>query len=245
MSTTAAAAPLVRTAPAVELVDVCSGYGATQVLRGVSLTVPESSITALLGPNGAGKSTLLKTVSGLIRPTRGAVRVRDADVTRWSANRRARRGLCHIPEGRAIFRNLTVRENLVMQANGGSEADAIEKASTAFPVLGKRLGQSAGTLSGGEQQMLALMRAYLHNDQVVLVDEPSLGLAPIIVDVIFEFLHTITQQGSALLLVDQFATRALAMASAVYVLNRGEVVFQGKAGELERSELFQRYLGDG
>ena len=147
--------------PALELRDVSGGYGHTTVLRGVNLTVPASSVTALLGPNGAGKTTLLKTVSGLLRPTAGSVLIDGHDVTKLSPSQRAARGVCHIPEGRGVFRGLTVRDNLIMQSVKGSEADAIERATEVFPILGKRLQQTAGTLSGGEQQMLAMARAYV------------------------------------------------------------------------------------
>src|SRR3954454_407110 len=172
---------------ALEVTGLTSGYGATTVLRDVSLTVAAGGVTALLGPNGAGKTTFLRTVSGFLRATAGTVKLEGADITRMASHRRFAAGLCHIPEGRGVFRGLTVRENLAMQAGKGNESDAIERASTAFPVLGRRLTQRVSTMSGGEQQMLAMAVAYVRSPKLVLVDEASLGLAPIIVDEIFEF----------------------------------------------------------
>ncbi len=229
---------------ALELRGIASGYGHSTILRGVDLTVEKGSVTALLGPNGAGKTTLLKTASGLIRPSVGTVHLDGADVTRLAPNQRAARGLCHIPEGRGIFRSLTVRENLVLQAEPGHEDEAIERCIAAFPILGDRLAQRAGTMSGGQQQMLAVSRAYARDPQLVLVDEASLGLAPIVVDEIFTFLAGIAAAGAALLIVDQFLARALAMAAKVYVLNRGEIAFCGTSEELQDGDVFRRYLGD-
>ena len=230
-------------APALELHGVSSGYGHTTILRDVSLTVPASSVTALLGPNGAGKSTLLKTVAGLLLPTDGRVLLGGDDVTSLRPNRRNQRGLCLIPEGRGIFRSLTVRDNLVLQSVKGTEAESIARAVEAFPVLGERLGQLAGTLSGGQQQMLAMASAYVRSPSLILVDEASLGLAPIVVDAIFEFLEDVTRAGAALLLVDQFVTRALEMATTAYVLRRGEIVFAGTSAELLGADVFEQYLG--
>jgi branched-chain amino acid transport system ATP-binding protein len=219
------------------------GYGRTEVLRGIDLDVDAGSVVALLGANGAGKSTLLKTISGLLHPTAGTVELFGDDVTRESTARRANRGLCHIPEGRGIFRSLTVRENLELQSIPGRSRETLERAVATFPVLGLRLGQQAGTMSGGEQQMLAIARAYARQPKLVLVDEASLGLAPLIVDEIFGFLSSITKQGASLLIVDQFVARALDMASRAYVLNRGTITFDGTAEELRKGDVFERYLG--
>jgi branched-chain amino acid transport system ATP-binding protein len=232
------------TAPALALSGVTSGYGETVILRDVDLEVPAGSVVALLGPNGAGKTTLLRTVSGLLFPTAGLVTMDGVDITRLPTHLRARRGLCHIPEGRAIYRSLTVRENLAMQTSKGREAEAIERAAEAFPILGDRLDQHAGTMSGGQQQMLAMARAYIADPRLILVDEASLGLAPIVVDAIFSFLARITAEGSSLLIVDQFVARALAMASHAYVLNRGQIIFSGTPKELEDGDVFQQYLGE-
>ncbi len=232
--------------PALQLTGIVAGYDRTTVLRNVSLTVPANSVTALLGPNGAGKSTLLKTVSGLIRPTAGTVEVYGTDVTRLAPNRRtAKSGLCHIPEGRAVYKRLTVRENLVMQAARGEEARAIELAGQAFPRLGQRLHQAAGTLSGGEQQMLAMARAYVRDQRLILIDEASLGLAPMLVDEIFRFLQDqlVKERGVAILIVDQFAHRALAMADTVYVMRRGTIAASGSADQMRDDDIFSHYLG--
>jgi branched-chain amino acid transport system ATP-binding protein len=229
--------------PALELRNVKSGYGHTTVLRGVSLEVPAGSVTALLGPNGAGKTTLLKTVSGLLRPAQGTVVMNGDDITRLPPHRRTSLGLCHIPEGRGIYRSLTVRDNLVMQSEKGHESEAAERATSAFPILGERLNQLAGTLSGGQQQMLAVARAYVRDPQLVLVDEASLGLAPLVVEEIFAFLHDLAARGAALLIVDQFVTRALNMASRAYVLTRGEITFAGSSEELLARDVFHDYIG--
>jgi branched-chain amino acid transport system ATP-binding protein len=222
---------------------VHAGYGTTTVLRDVSLRVPAGAVTALLGPNGAGKTTLLRTISGFLRAASGRIDFGGEDVTRLHPHRRAALGLCHVPEGRGVFRGLSVRENLLMQAGRGSEQDAVDRAASAFPILGERLGQQAGTLSGGQQQMLAMAAAYVRDPSLVLIDEASLGLAPIIVDEIFDFLERRTAEGAALLIVDQFVTRALEMASTAYVLHRGTIAFAGTADELLRGDVFERYLG--
>ena len=230
-------------APALELRSVESGYGETVVLRDIDLTVAASSVVGLLGPNGAGKSTLLKTVSGVLRPSKGSVWLHGSDVTTTPVHERARDGLCHIPEGRAIYRSLSVRENLVMQAPKGQEAAAIDTAGEVFPILRERLSQQAGTLSGGQQQMLAMAAAYVRDPRLVLVDEPSLGLAPIVVDSLFERLELLRTRGVAILVVDQFVQRVLGMADHVYVLNQGRIDYSGTPDGLTSNELFQRYLG--
>jgi branched-chain amino acid transport system ATP-binding protein len=230
---------------ALEVIGVTGGYAHTTVLRDIDLVVKSGSVTALLGPNGAGKSTLLKTISGLLRPSAGRVVLAGDDVTTLPANRRAQRGLCHIPEGRGIFPSLSVRENIELQAKPGEERAALERCVAAFPILGERLAQRAGTMSGGQQQMLAMARAWARRPELVLVDEASLGLAPIIVDEIFEFLGSLTNAGASLLIVDQVVARALAMASHAYVLNRGRIVFAGPPEVLQQGDVFQRYLGTG
>lgn len=230
------------TAPALRVQDLSVGYGTTTVVRGVSLEVRPGSVCALLGPNGAGKTTLLKSISGLLKPLGGSVHLFGEDVTEQSVEARSRQGLCSIPEGRGIYRSLTVRENLVMQAPRRKEALALERATAAFPKLGERLRQQAGTLSGGEQQMLSLASAYVRDPRLIVVDEASLGLAPIIVDAVFEFLGQLADTGTSMLIVDQFAPRALALASHGYVLRRGELVYSGSAAELSTPDVFDRYL---
>jgi branched-chain amino acid transport system ATP-binding protein len=222
---------------------VTAGYGGTTVLRDVDLTVPDSSVVALLGPNGAGKTTLLRVASGLLPPWQGRLLVDGEDVTGRPPHTLAGRGVCHVPEGRGVFPPLTVAQNLELFSPPGQERESRERAVEAFPILGARLNQVAGTMSGGQQQMLALARSYVTNPHVVLLDEVSMGLAPIIVDEIFEFLERMAKQGTALLLVEQYATKALAIADYVYILGRGTVTFAGDAAELEGEDVFQRYLG--
>jgi len=232
------AAPL-----ALELRQVTGGYGRTTVLRDISITVPASGVTALLGPNGAGKTTLLRMVSGFLRPSSGSIHLFGDDVTNVAAYRRFQAGLCHIPEGRGVFRSLTVRENLIMQSRKGEEADATSRACAAFPILGRRINQTAGTLSGGEQQMLSMASAHVRSPRLILVDEASLGLAPLIVDQIFGFMERVAKEGGALLIVDQFAVKALALAQTAYVLSRGSITYSGSPKELGEAELLSHYMG--
>ena len=215
-----------------ELQHITAGYGETTVLRDVSITVPDSAVVALLGPNGAGKTTTLRVASGLLRPQEGVVALDGDDITRLGPYQRVRRGLCHIPEGRGIFPSLTVRENLILDSAKGKEAEAFERATETFPVLGTRQRQIAGTLSGGEQQMLALVRAYVSNPKVVLVDEASLGLAPLVVDNIFQFLEKLANEGVALLLVEQYVSRALALGERRLPVEPGQ---HRVLGSLERA----------
>jgi branched-chain amino acid transport system ATP-binding protein len=226
-----------------ELVQVTGGYGDTTVLRDVSVSVPDGSVVALLGPNGAGKTTSLRMASGLLRPRSGSIRLDGDDISKLGPYRRVARGICHIPEGRGIFPSLSVRENVVLYVRKGDEKEAWERAVETFPVLGIRRRQIAGTLSGGEQQMLALVRAYVANPRIVLVDEASLGLAPLVVDDIFAFLEKLTREGASLLLVEQYVSRALALAQTVYLLCQGEIVYAGPAAELDEERIFALYTG--
>jgi branched-chain amino acid transport system ATP-binding protein len=226
-----------------ELQHVVGGYGDTTVLRDVSLAVPDSSVVALLGPNGAGKTTSLRMASGLLRPRQGSVLLDGADISRLSPFQRVAQGICHIPEGRGIFPSLTVKENVIIYAPRGREKESWERAVDTFPVIGSRRRQIAGTLSGGEQQMLALVRAYISDPRIVLVDEASLGLAPLVVDDIFSFLERIAREGAALLLVEQYVSRALALAETVYLLSQGEIVYAGPAAELDEEHIFSMYTG--
>lgn len=231
------------TTAVLELRGVTAGYERTTVLREVTLQVAPGTIVALLGPNGAGKTTLLRVATGLIRPTRGEVRLGDVDVTRKGSHARAAAGLCLIPEGRGIFRALTVKENLLLSVPPWRKGGGIERACEAFPILADRLRQTAGTLSGGQQQMLAVARAYLSEPKVVLLDEVSMGLAPLVVEEIFDSLQALAREGVSLLLVEQYVTRALALADHVYLLNRGEIGFSGSPEQLDEDELASRYLG--
>ena len=225
------------------LESVTAGYGDTTVLRNVDFTVGDGEVVALLGPNGAGKTTLLRLATGFVKPRSGRVAFDGDDVTGSAPYRYSRRGVCHLPEGRGIFPSLTVLENLTVQAREADVKRSLADLTELFPFLGKRLGQTAGSLSGGEQQMLALSRAYLTSPKVVLVDEPSLGLAPRIVDKIYEVLARFAARGVSLVIVEQYVQRALALANTVYILSRGEVIHVGQAGELAPDEIYQRYLG--
>ena len=231
--------------PLLELSEVTAGYGAVTVLRNISLTVDPSSVVAILGPNGAGKTTLLRTASGLVRPAAGRILLDGVDVTGRRPHELVDKGFCHIPEGRGIFPSLTVRENLVLACTRSKEnrAAAMDRTIEVLPVLGSRLGQVAGSLSGGEQQMLALARAVLNDARLVAVDEASLGLAPAIVGRLYEVLQRIVATGAAVLLVEQYVTRALEFADRVYMLNKGEIVFSGRSEEVQQDQLFAQYLG--
>lgn len=226
-----------------ELRGVTAGYGRTTVLRNVDLSVPRGKTVALIGPNGAGKTTLLRVAAGLLKPSAGTVHIDDEDLTQRVPNRRTRRGLCLIPEGRGVFRHLTVRENLRLQVPPWSKDGSIDRAIEAFPVLGGRMSQLAGSLSGGEQQMLALSRSYLADPRVVLLDEVSMGLAPKIVEEIFESLRLLAETGVSLLLVEQYITQAMGIADVVVLLDRGQVSFTGPPAQLKQDALLRGYLG--
>jgi branched-chain amino acid transport system ATP-binding protein len=226
-----------------ELRNVTAGYGSQTVLRDVDLVVPDHSVVALLGPNGAGKTTLLRVASGLVRPTAGRLVLDGQDATGWPSHRLAAAGVCHVPEGRGIFRALSVRDNIRLQANPALDLEPVRAVAEAFPRLGERLDQRAGTMSGGEQQMLALAHAYVAGSNTVLLDEVSMGLAPKIIDEIFDYLRRLAEKGAALLLVEQYVGRALELADFVYILNKGRVQFVGEAGELGEEQILASYLG--
>jgi branched-chain amino acid transport system ATP-binding protein len=224
-------------------------YGGIHALRGISLEVPQGQVVALIGANGAGKSTTLRAVSKMLKPTSGSIRFQDEDVTRLASNELVARGMAHGPEGRGIFLNLTCRENLELGAylrkdRDGIRADA-EKAYALFPILAERRSQVAGTLSGGEQQMLAVARALMSRPKLLLLDEPSLGLAPQLVERIFTVLREISTSGVSLLLVEQNAHKALQLAHRAYVLETGEIAMSGTGKELLASpEVRKAYLGE-
>jgi len=229
--------------PALQLKEVHAGYGRVRVLHGVDLVVPERSVVALLGANGAGKTTLLRIASGLLKPTAGEVRLHESDVTRLAPHRRARAGLCHITEGRAIFPSLSVRDNLELAVPTWVTDDHLDDVLGMFPKLGQRMRQIAGSMSGGEQQMLALGRAFLANPNVVLVDELSMGLAPLVVDQLFEALNALVEKGVALLMVEQYVNRAIEMADFVYLMKLGEITFSGRADQVDEDSVMRTYLG--
>lgn len=226
-----------------DLERVTAAYGDTTVLREVSLTVPDGKVVALLGPNSAGKTTTLAAATGLLRPRCGRVLVDGRDITGAAPHLLAASGICHVTESGAIFTGLSVADNLRMFSRPGEEETAVERVVAAFPRLGERLGQVAGTLSGGEQRMLALARAYAQGPSMVLVDEISLGLAPTVVDEIFTFLAKLAAEGVSLLVVEQYVSKVLALADLVYVLVRGRIVFAGEPAELKGTDILDRYLG--
>jgi branched-chain amino acid transport system ATP-binding protein len=226
-----------------ELRDITAGYQGSVVLRGVSLIVPDNAVVALLGPNGAGKTTLLRVASGLLAPTSGTMRFEGADVTGSPADALARLGIVHVPEGRGVFPTMSVRDNLRLQTPGDLDAQGLAAISRIFPRLGERIEQTAGTMSGGEQQMLALAHAYLAAPSVILLDEVSMGLAPLIVDEIFDHLGRLARAGTAMLLVEQYVARALELADYVYVLRKGAIEFAGEPGEVGEDSILASYLG--
>ncbi|HEY1420634.1 MAG TPA: ABC transporter ATP-binding protein [Candidatus Dormibacteraeota bacterium] len=230
-----------------EVEDVRAGYGGTSVLHGVSLSVPEGAIVSLLGANGAGKTTTLRAITAGVRWT-GDIRFQGRSLRRMSTEDVVRLGVAHVPEGRGILTELTVDENLRLGAHLRHDADVrkdYDEVFAYFPVLRERRGLSASTLSGGEQQMLAIARALLMRPRLMLLDEPSLGLAPMVVRSIFEIIRTINQaRGVAVLLVEQNATLALEMSSAAFVLEVGRVAVHGDSSELKGNESVRRsYLG--
>jgi len=236
--------PTASSAPVLDLRGISASYGQTPVLRDLAITVSAGEVVALLGPNGMGKTTTLRVAAGLLSPRSGTVVVAGTDVTRMSPNRRAAAGLCLIPEGRGIFRGLTVAENLRLQVpKGRSTAEAMDVAVDAFPVLGKRLSQLAGKMSGGEQQMLALARAYVCSPKVVLLDEVSMGLSPLMVDNVFDAIRRLAAAGVSLLIVEQYVNRAMAIADQVVLLDKGTVSFTGPPDALDQNRLVEHYLG--
>lgn len=228
---------------------VASGYGRIEVLRGVTVHLDAGEVVSVLGPNGAGKSTLLRTVSGLVKCREGSIWLDGVRLDKLRADRVAGAGFAHVPEGRHVFPGLSVLENLQMgeYARSGSASDnaAIrERIFNLFPVLGERTRQLAGTLSGGEQQMLAMARGLVSSPKVLALDEPSMGLAPIIVSGIFRAVAEIAAQGTAVLLMEQNAYRALEVSQRAYILEHGRVVLEGPSAELAESDrLGAAYLG--
>ncbi|HHX42806.1 MAG TPA: ABC transporter ATP-binding protein [Chloroflexi bacterium] len=229
--------------------DLAVAYGAIRALQGISFQIDEGEIVTLIGANGAGKSTTLRTISGLLRPLAGDIRFKGESLIRMPAERIVRLGISQVPEGRQIFGSLTVRENLEMGAytrNDPKEiAETMDLVFTSFPRLKERLNQLGGTLSGGEQQMLAMGRALMSRPSLLLLDEPSMGLAPILVEEIFEIIKRINAQGTSILLVEQNAAMALSVATRGYVLETGAIVLAGDARDLlENPQVQSAYLGE-
>jgi len=231
--------------PVLELRAVRAAYGRIEALHGVDLTIPSGSVFALLGPNGAGKSTTLKTISGRLAPTSGCVHVMGRHVNGASSEQLARAGVCTIPEGRGIFPNLTVRENLRMVTYAGNRLAEVEaRAYEHFPRLGERRKQLAGTLSGGEQQMLAMARALSTDPALLLLDELSMGLAPLVVEQLYELVAHIARTGVSILIVEQFAGTVLAVADTAGLMLQGRIQQVGTPAELQEV-LSGAYLGAG
>ncbi len=231
-----------------ELKHVYTRYGKVECLKGVNFSVSEGEIVALLGANGAGKTTILKTISGLIHPVAGEILFRGKPITAQSAEEIVKLGISHVPEGRKIFQRMNVLENLELGAFIRNDREAIRKDMDGlfeiFPILKKRLKQKAGTLSGGEQQMLAIGRGLMSRPSVLLLDEPSLGLAPMLISAIFKMIEMIHKQGKTILLVEQNARMALKVAKRAYVLQTGQIVLEGAAEEIQKSPAIQdAYLG--
>ncbi len=235
--------------PLLELENLHTYYGQIHALKGVNLTVNEGEIVTLVGANGAGKSTTLRTISGVVRPKQGSVNFKGQSITGLKSHEIAERGIGHVPEGRRIFPLLTVRENLEIGAwnvqDKGDIAARLERSFELFPRLKERTGQKGGTLSGGEQQMLAIARALMADPRVLLLDEPSMGLAPVLVEAIFEIIARINAEGKTVLLVEQNALMALEVAHRGYVLQTGEIVLQDDAKVLMKNDMVRKaYLGE-
>ncbi len=232
-----------------EVKDLQVSYGAIAALKGISFEVDEGEIVTLIGGNGAGKSTTLRAISGLVRPRSGSIVFHGRNITRAPSHKIVSMGISHVPEGRRPFSNLSVRENLLLgaftQKAGKETAESLERVFVRFPRLRERVGQLAGTLSGGEQQMLAMGRALMARPQILLLDEPSMGLSPILVQQIFDIIREINQAGTAILLVEQNAYMALSVANRAYVLETGTVALSGSASQLRSDpKVRAAYLGD-
>lgn len=228
--------------------DIHVYYGAIHALKGVSVQVNEGEIVTLIGGNGAGKTTILKTISGLLRPKNGSIQFSNLSINNLPAQEIVKTGLIHVPEGRRVFANMTVQENLELGAfirkNKKEIDEDMEKVFVRFPILKERRKQLSGTLSGGEQQMLAMGRALMARPKLLLLDEPSMGLAPLLVKEIFQIVKDINETGTTILLVEQNAHMALSIADRAYVIETGKIVISGDAKELAESEEIQKaYLG--
>jgi len=231
-----------------EVENVHSYYGHIHALKGISLYVEEGEIVSLIGSNGAGKSTTLRTVSGIIHPREGSIKLEGQDITHMEPHRVVMAGVGHVPEGRGIFPKLTVHENLDMGAytsnNPAENAKRMEEVFELFPRLKERVEQYGGTLSGGEQQMLAIGRGLMQNPRILMLDEPSMGLAPVLVELIFDIIKKLNEKGTTILLVEQNAHMALSIAHRGYVLQTGNIVLTDSAENLKKDEMVQKsYLG--
>jgi branched-chain amino acid transport system ATP-binding protein len=233
--------------PILSVEGLVAGYGATEILRGLSMSVAPGEIVAVLGSNGVGKTTLNMVLSGILRASAGTVRFLGEDITRASPGEIVARGLIHVPEGRKIFPNMTVRENLVLgsyRRGKAARAGNLERVFSTFPRLRERSGQLAGTLSGGEQQMLAIGRGMMAEPKLLILDEPSLGLSPLLVEEMFTLVRQIHAEGLAVLLVEQNVVQSLEVASRAFILENGIFALSGTAADLAASDDLRRaYLG--
>jgi branched-chain amino acid transport system ATP-binding protein len=231
-----------------EVTGLAAGYGVITAVKGINLTVNDGEIVTLIGSNGAGKSTTLRALSGIIRATAGKVTFRGTSIERMPPHKIVKLGLSHVPEGRGVFQTLSVHENLLMCAYQRNDKDVdadLDRVYGLFPRLKERTGQAGGTLSGGEQQMLAMARALMARPTLLLLDEPSMGLSPILVDTIFETVRSIRDQGATVLLVEQNALMALEVADRAYVIESGVITLQGTGAELSQTDSVRRaYLGE-
>jgi len=235
-------------APVLEIADVVTAYGKIEALKGVTLAVAEGSITCLLGPNGAGKTTLMMTTSGILKPRRGSIRFGGEEIAGRAPHDIVARGIALVPENRLVFPHMTVADNLAAGAYQRDDktgiAEDVERMYGRFPRLKERATQEAGTLSGGEQQMLAVARALMSRPKLLLMDEPSLGLAPLIVEEIFRIIAELNRDGTTIFLVEQNAHMALKVAHHFYLIEQGRVTFSGSPGALAEDEVIRRaYLG--
>ena len=232
-----------------EIKDLEVYYGVIQAIKGISFEVNEGEIISLIGANGAGKTTILHTVTGLLSPKKGSIIFEGKDITKTPAHKIVSLGLAHVPEGRRVFAEMSVYQNLKMGAytrsDKGEIEQTLEKVYKRFPRLEERKNQLAGTLSGGEQQMLAMGRALMSNPRIILMDEPSMGLSPILVNEIFDIIQSVSEAGTTVLLVEQNAKKALAIADRAYVLETGKIVMSGDAKELMNDDSIKKaYLGE-
>ena len=232
-----------------EVKDLEVYYGVIQAIKGISFHVDKGEVIALIGANGAGKTTTLHTVTGLLSPKAGRVMFEGRDITKVPAHKIVSMGMAHVPEGRRVFAELSVYENLKMGAytrkNKSEIEESLKNVYKRFPRLEERKNQMAGTLSGGEQQMLAMGRALMSRPKIILMDEPSMGLSPIMVNEIFDIIRSVSESGTTVLLVEQNAKKALAIADRAYVLETGKIVLEGKASDLlENDSIKKAYLGE-
>jgi branched-chain amino acid transport system ATP-binding protein len=236
--------------PPLELREVTSGYGDVAVIRGVSMSFPKGVITTIVGSNGAGKSTAIKVASGLLRAWKGNILVRGTDITREAADRRVRRGIAYVPQGRIVVPEMTVRDNIMIGAHilGNNRAAidaAMERVLQLFPALKPRLKQQADTMSGGEQQMLAIGRALMTSPEIIMLDEPSLGLSPKFVDIVFDKLLALRGEGMTVVMVEQKASHALGISDRGYVMHLGQVACEGSGADLlANNDVKRLFLGE-